>query len=200
MTATDLLAALGPVAEALEAVGAPYYVGGSVASSAHGVPRTSIDADVVADLQPAQVGPFVVRLQRTFYIDETRVRAAVLARRSFNVIHLDTMFKVDVFVTRRRPFDLEVQRRARAMPLESAALARPFPVSSAEDIVLAKLEWFRAGGEVSERQWTDIVGVLKALGTQADAPYLRKWAAALGIVDLLDRAEREAAAAGACSP
>jgi hypothetical protein len=194
LTTTDLLAALTPVAEALEALGAPYYVGGSVASSAHGVPRTSIDADLVADLQPAQVGPFTARLQGRFYVDEDRVRAAVLARRSFNVIHLDTMFKIDVFVTRRRPFDHEAQRRAHSLPLVGAASARSFPVSSPEDTVLAKLEWFRAGGEVSERQWTDILGVLRASGGQVDSSYLRKWAVALGVADLLERAEREATA------
>jgi hypothetical protein len=195
LTSSDLLAALLPVAEALEAAGVPYYVGGSVASSAHGVPRTSIDADVIADLQAAHVGPFVARLQGAFYLDEDRVRAAVEARRSFNLIHLDTMFKVDVFVTRRRSYDLEALRRARPISLAGAGVTRPFPVASAEDTVLAKIEWFRAGGETSERQWSDIVGVLKAMGGQADVAYLRKWAAALDVRDVLDRAERDAAEA-----
>jgi hypothetical protein len=194
LTASDLLTALLPVAEALEAANVPYYVGGSVASSAHGIPRTSIDADLIADLQAAHVGPFVARLQGGFYLDEDRVRAAVQTRRSFNLIHLATMFKVDVFVARRRPYDLEALRRARPMSLEGAGVIRPFPVASAEDSVLAKIEWFRAGGEASERQWTDIVGVLKTLGGQADVAYLRKWATALDVRDLLDRAERDAAA------
>jgi hypothetical protein len=190
LTSSDLLSALTPVVEAL---GVDYYVGGSVASSAHGVPRSSIDADLVAGLEGQHVAPFVARLRTSFYVDEDRVRSAVAARRSFNLIHLDTMFKVDVFVSRRRPFDLEAQRRARALPLEGTPGARPFSLSSAEDTVLAKLEWFRAGGEVSERQWADVVGLLKALGGRLDQAYLGRWAAGLGVGDLLDRAQRDAA-------
>jgi hypothetical protein len=193
LTASDLLSALTPVVEALEALGVDYYVGGSVASSAHGVPRSSIDADLVAGLEARHVAPFVARLRTYFYLDEGRVRSAVAARRSFNLIHLDTMFKVDVFVSRRRPFDLEAQKRARPALLQGTGGGRSFSLCSAEDTVLAKLEWFRAGGEASERQWADVVGLLRTLGTGLDQAYLRAWAAALGVTDLLERAQRDAA-------
>lgn len=191
MTASDLLAALVPVVDALDALGVRYFVGGSVASSAHGVPRASIDADVVADLEAQHVVPFVRRLEATYYVDAGRVRAAVEARRSFNLIHLATMFKVDVFATKRRPFDREAQGRARPAPLDDAADARLFRLASPEDTILAKLEWFRAGGEVSDRQWSDIVGVLKLMGSRIDGAYLERWAAALGVHDLMDRARAE---------
>jgi hypothetical protein len=192
VTASELLSALGPLVDALEALGVSYYVGGSLASSAHGIPRASIDADVIADLGPDHVVPLVGRLQARYYLDEGRIRAAVEARRSFNLIHLDTMFKIDVFVSKRRPFDLEALERARPQPLEDTAAARPFRVASPEDTVLAKLEWFRAGGETSERQWTDIVGVLRARRGEIDEAYLRRWAAALHVADLLDRVLEEA--------
>jgi hypothetical protein len=191
MTASDLLRALGPVVETLEALGVPYYLGGSVASSVHGLPRTSIDADVVADLGLDHVAPLVVRLADRYYLDEGRIRSAVESRRSFNLIHLDTMFKIDMFVSKRRPYDLEALRRARPASLEDSAGSRGFAVASPEDTVLAKLEWFRAGGEVSDRQWADIVGVLRARAGDIDVPYLERWAAVLGIADLLDRARRE---------
>lgn len=191
MTGSDLLSALGPVVEALEALAVRFYVAGSVASSVHGLPRTSIDADVVADLRPEHVGPLVSRLQADYYLDEGRLRSAVQARRSFNAIHLATMFKIDVFVSKGRPFDDQALSRARAEPLHDHPDARRFPVASAEDTVLAKLEWFRAGGEVSDRQWTDVVGVLKAKGAELDEAYLRRWAAPLGIGELLDRALAE---------
>jgi hypothetical protein len=192
LTASDLLSALEPVIDVLEALGVAHVVGGSQASSAHGIPRASIDADVVADLGPAHVSPLVARLQGRYYLDEAHVRAAVAARRSFNLIHLDTLFKIDVFASKRRPFDLEALRRARPQPLEDAPQPRPFRVATPEDTILAKLEWFRAGGETSERQWTDVVGVIKARSGEIDAPYLRRWAASLGVSDLLDRALAEA--------
>ena len=84
MTASELLSALGPVVDALEALGVSHYVGGSLASSAHGVPRATIDADVIADLGPDHVVPLAARLQTRYYLDEGRIRAAVEARRSFN--------------------------------------------------------------------------------------------------------------------
>jgi hypothetical protein len=191
VTASDLYKALGPVVDALEALGVAHYVGGSLASSAHGVPRSSIDADVVADLGLEHVRFLADRLRELYYLDEDRIRASVEARRSFNLIHLDTMFKIDVFVTKRRPYDLEALRRARPAALEDSPSARQFAVASPEDTVLAKLEWFRAGGEVSDRQWSDIVGVLKTRRGQIDIGYLQRWAASLGVVDLLERARLE---------
>lgn len=190
MTASDLHAALAPVVQVFEDLGLAYYVGGSVASSTHGVPRASIDADVVVDLDPAHVGMLVQRLEGAYYIDEGRVRDAVRSRRSFNAIHLETMFKVDVFVSKGRPYDREAMRRARTETLDDLSGTRPYRVASAEDTVLAKLEWFRAGGEVSDRQWGDIVGVLKT-GGGLDGTYLDQWASVLGVADLLARARRE---------
>jgi hypothetical protein len=197
VTGSDLLAALTPVIDALDALGVPYYVGGSVASSAHGVPRASIDADVVADLDAQRVAPFVARLRDLYYVDLDRARAAVAARRCFNVIHPASMFKVDVFVAKARAFDREALRRAVPETLDDAPGAHTFRVASPEDTVLAKLEWFRAGGEVSDRQWADIVGVLKMLWSELDHDYLRHWAAALAVDDLLGRACEEAGPEGA---
>jgi hypothetical protein len=192
VNASDLLRALEPVVDGLEALRVAHYVGGSLASSAHGIPRSSIDADVIADLHREHVSPLASRLRDRYYLDEDRMRASVEARRSFNLIHLDTMFKIDVFVSKGRPFDREALRRARPEPLEDAVAARSFPVASPEDTVLAKLEWFRAGGEVSDRQWTDVVGVLRTRSQAIDHGYLKQWAVSLGLEDLLDRARREA--------
>jgi len=194
VTASDLLAALDPVVAAFEALDVPYYVGGSVASSTHGVPRASIDADVIAELRPEHVAGFVSRLQSSYYVDERRVRDAVRSRRSFNAIHLPTMFKIDVFVSKGRPFDREAMQRARPETLDDAPGARGFRVASPEDTVLAKLEWFRAGGEVSERQWSDVVGVLKAAHPLLDDEHLDRWANALSVTELLVRARRDAVA------
>jgi hypothetical protein len=188
VTSADLLAALQPLVAVLEALGIPYYVAGSVASTAHGVPRSSIDADIVTALVREHVPALVTRLKADYYIDEIRVRSAIESRRSFNVIHLATMFKVDVFVTKGRPLDHEAMRRARPMSLADAADERTFSVASLEDTILAKLEWFRAGGEVSERQWTDVCGLIKTAGPNLDREYLGRWAKVVGVDDLLERA------------
>jgi hypothetical protein len=192
LTSSDLLRALGPVVDALEGLGVAYYVGGSLASSTHGVARSSIDADVVVELGPDHVAPLVRALGTAYYLSEDRIKAAVQARRSFNLIHLETMFKVDVFVAKERPFDRQVFARARSETLEDAPEARRFLVASPEDTILAKLEWFRAGGEVSERQWVDVVGVLKTGGDGLDRAYLRRWASSIGVEDLLERAVLDA--------
>jgi len=184
VTAPDLLVALAPVLDALRGLGARHYVGGSIASSAHGVPRASIDADVVAELDPAHAALLVAALGDGFYVSEERVRDAIARRASFNVIHLETMVKVDVFVSKDRAFDRRAFERARPATAEGGG---ELPVSSAEDTVLAKLEWYRRGGEVSERQWTDVTGVLRAV-VAIDEEYLRRGAVELRVSDLLDRA------------
>lgn len=190
MTEADLVAALRPVVEAFEALGVRYFLGGSVASSAHGVARASLDADVVAELEASHVEPLARRLHEAYYTPLDQMHAAAAEHRWFNLIHLATMFKIDVFVSKDRPFDRSAAGRARPHVIGDGPGA-PFFVASAEDTVLAKLEWFRLGGETSERQWWDIVGVLR-VGAGGDRDYLRRWSAALGVGDLLERAFADA--------
>jgi hypothetical protein len=191
LTAPDLVAALLPVIEALDSLGVRYYVGGSVASSIHGVPRASIDADVIAELHAEHVAPLAARLSALFYLDDARMRDAVERRLSFNLIHLATMFKVDVFVSKGRPFDVEASGRARLESLGESPEAPKARVASPEDTLLAKLEWYRRGGESSERQWSDIAGLLRVRAGRLDLAYLVDWAEALGVADLLERASRQ---------
>jgi hypothetical protein len=191
MTSSDLVAALQPVAEALAQLGVRYYIGGSIASSAHGIARASLDVDVIAALQPEHVEPLLSRLAAAYYIPVERLRDAVTARTSCNLVHLATMFKIDIFVSKERPFDRQAAQRARSESLDDSPVAPRFPVASAEDTVLAKLEWFRRGGEVSERQWSDIIGVLRVTA-EIDHAYLEEWAPSLGVDDLLKRALSDA--------
>jgi hypothetical protein len=192
VTAPDLVVALRPVLDALQRLGVRHYVGGSIASSAHGIPRASIDADVVAELTAADTDRLTAALSTTYYVPEDRVRDAVARRGSFNLIHLETMVKVDVFVSRDRPHDRRAFERARTTPLEGGG---ELPIGSAEDTVLAKLEWFRKGGETSQRQWGDVTGVLRA-ARELDHAYLKQGAHELGVLDLLSRAMEEAKATG----
>jgi hypothetical protein len=175
------------VTGALDAAGVRYLVGGSVASALYGEPRSTRDIDLVAAMLPQHVEPFVAALGTAFYADAAAVQAAVVARRSFNVIHLDTMVKADIFVPKEDGFGRSqfARRTARQLSREDPAAIY---VASPEDTVLAKLQWYRDGGGVSDRQWTDILGVLKVQGPTLNRAYLKQWALELGLTDLLRRA------------
>jgi len=200
MNASDLTEALTPVLEALDRLGIRHFVGGAVASSAPGIARASLDVDLVAELEPGHARPLVAALEGAYYVDEHRVRRAIEARRSFNLIHLATMFKIDVFVSKDRPFDAASFSRVRRERLGLDPRDPGIPLASAEDVLLAKLEWFRRGGESSERQWDDVLGLLRVGAGAIDREYLQHWAAVLGVTDLLERALSRAAGPAASEP
>lgn len=179
------------VTDTLETLGIAYLIGGSWASITHGVMRTTMDADLVADIQPVQISLFVDALKEEFYVDDLSILDAIQYRSSFNLIHLDTMFKVDVFLPKWRPFD-KAQFERRGIEIIATEPDRVAWVASAEDTILTKLEWFRMGGEVSERQWRDVLGVLKIQDERIDRDYLRQWASHLNVSDLLEQALVEA--------
>lgn len=174
------------VTQTLEALGIPYAVGGSLASSLHGVMRSTLDVDIVADMHPEHIQPLAAALSKEFYADEEMMRDAIEHQSSFNLIHYETAFKVDIFIRKSRAFDqMQLERRISSV-ITSDPEQRVY-VTSPEDVILAKLEWYRMGGEVSERQWRDIVGVLKTREGELDLNYLHKWANELNVHDLLER-------------
>jgi len=185
------IAVMQKVIEELNALGVPYLVGGSLASSIYGTYRATADVDLVADLRFEHVTTFVQALRGQFYIDEDSVRDAIRLRRSFSAIHLATSFKVDVFIPQRRPYSqAQFERRVHQTIWTDPEYA--VYLASAEDNLLAKLEWYRLGNEVSDRQWRDILGVIKTQDERLDLAYLRQWAAALNVADLLENALRAA--------
>lgn len=190
----DLWLAVLPVVDALEALAVGYYIGGSVASSFAGIARFTQDADLVADLRPDHVVPLATRLEGAYYVDRERIARAIMGQRSFNAIHLETTFKVDVFVAGDAPFAREAL--ARRVAIRVPDLGRALHFSSAEDIVLQKLQWFEDGGGVSDRQWHDLQGVLRVQGKRLDLAYLRNWAERLELAELLWRALDEAGLGG----
>jgi hypothetical protein len=183
------------VIEALDDLGVPYLIGGSLASAVYGVPRATMDADLVADLRMEHAEPLARALGNAFYVDAGSIRDAIGHYGSFNVIHFETMFKVDIFVPKRRPFDAEQLARRRAVVVATDP-ERTAYFACAEDSILTKLEWYHVGGGVSERQWRDVLGMLKAQGALLDLAYLGRWSTALDVADLLGRALREAGMIG----
>ena len=188
----DPVSSLKKVVDALECLGIPYVIGGSHASSVHGAPRATNHVDIVAAIQAEQAEALASELGPGFYADPTMIRDALVAGRAFNVIDYSSTYKFDIFPA-ADPFSNSQIARSEtartALPGEEPVECR---IASAEDVVLAKLSWYKRGGQVSEQQWRDILGVLRVSGSRLDAAYLRDWAERLGVSELLDRARAEA--------
>ena len=191
MLQPDILQIALRVARVLEEIGASYRIGGSLASSAFGVARATLDVDLVADLKPEHTEPLVARLKKEFYISPEAVRDAIRQQSSFNLIHLESMFKVDIFVLKSHPFNQQAFRRGVRRMMDAEGKHEVY-FTAPEDIILQKLEWYHQGGEVSERQWQDVLGVLKVQADRLDLAYLTQWAAQLNLTTFLNKALREA--------
>jgi hypothetical protein len=176
----------------LERLGIPCLIGGSMASIVHGEARLTNDLDLVAEIEERHVPALVSALIADFYVDDHAILRAIRERSSFNLIYLETMFKVDIFIHRKDDWAREQMLRAEEKLLLHDDDSTRRKVSNAETTILQKLLWFRKGGEVSDRQWKDVLGVLKVQAGRLDRDYLRKWAEALGVSDLLDKALDEA--------
>ena len=177
--------------EAFEALGIRYYISGSLASSAHGLPRTTRDVDLVAALFESHIEPLVSRLEQDYYIDADMIRDAMHHRMAFNVLYLATMLKIDIFPLLNEPFALSAFRRATSRPLDFGQGQQPMRLATAEDIVLHKMRWYELTQRSSERQWLDILGVLKVQQDNLDLEYVTHWAKNFGLVDLLEQALRD---------
>lgn len=191
MVLSDPIRVTRLVVEVFDRLQIPYFVGGSLASSLYGIPRATQDVDVVADIKSDQVIPFVRAVEKLWYVDEHAVRDAVQNRSFFNIIHLETMFKVDIFLCRDDAAARGEMERRRSYALSDED-ARELFVASAEDIILHKLHWFQSGGNVAQRQWTDVLGILQVQNEKLDFQYLRRGAGQRGLGAPLAQAFREA--------
>jgi hypothetical protein len=183
--------AFDPLRSALEQAGIRYAIGGSWASTAFGEPRFTNDIDIVADLTRENLTEFLRNIPATFYVDAEDASSAIRSGRPFNVIHMPTVLKFDFFPA--RAFPLGAEELERVVYLEGTGLSKsPAPFVSPEDILLAKLYWYRSGGEISQLQWRDIGGIVRANAGTLDSSYLEQSAAKLRVRDLLDEALGEA--------
>jgi hypothetical protein len=190
---SSLAEAFAALLAILDRMEIPYEVGGSVASSAHGIPRTTLDVDLVVDLKPEQIKDFAAELQQHFYADAEQIRAAFARGRAANVIHLGSVWKFDLFPLRSDEYSqTEFSRRAFRQIGIGSGESLECSLASVEDTILRKLEWHRAGGEASERQWNDLRGVTRAAADRLDLDYLRRWAKYLEVSDPLEKLLGEA--------
>lgn len=193
MTPTEILLRVSRVLDSLDV---PHAVVGSMASSAWGFPRTTNDADIVAELGPEHVSALVAALGPDFYVDSEAVERAIRTNRSFNAIHRLSAFKVDVFVPPPGGFGIQQVARRRLERVGPEPDGPLLAVTAPEDAILGKLEWFARAGSVSDRQWRDVVGVMTVQRERLDVAYLREWAARLGLLPLLERAMADAGLSG----
>jgi hypothetical protein len=171
----------------------PYMVGGSLASSVHGIFRATNDIDIVAAVREEDIPHLASGLAGNFYADPETMIQALHEARPFNLIHFVSGYKFDIFPAAGNPyFETQLARcTVQEIPLGEGETIG-CPVATAEDTILAKLAWYRAGGEQSERQWNDVRGIRSVQGTLLDLAYMRKWAGHLKVDDLLERLLSEA--------
>jgi hypothetical protein len=187
----DIITITLRVARVCEQLGLRYLVGGSLASSLHGIPRATQDVDLVVAIGPRDVRAFVDALRDEFYLDEGAIRTATEHQGSFNLVHLTSYFKADVFVAKDDEASRLQMNRGRKYLIGDEP-ARSLIVASPEDVIAQKLHWFALGERTSERQWNDAIGVMKVTRSHLDVPYLRRIADLLGVEGLLQEAAREA--------
>lgn len=182
---------LSLVASLLEQQRITYVLVGSFASSMHGMYRSTADIDIVADVHSNQVIPLLAALHKNFYVDEHAVREAIDRRQSFNAIHFDSVFKVDIFIPKSDEFSRK-QIERRELKKLAPDIEQMIYVATAEDTVLAKLRWYDSGGRVSNTQWNDVLGIIGGSSSKLDLAYLHDWAQKLDVIELLDQAFKEA--------
>jgi hypothetical protein len=185
----DPTAGMIRVLQTLDLLEIHYMVGGSGASSVHGAWRVTGDIDFVASVRSEHIEPLVDELRRDFYIDAGQIRAAIDQGRAFNIVHLPSSYKFDIFPLTSDPYQ-QVQFGRRRFEQSKVFGTEPveFAVASAEDVILSKLRWYRLGGESSEQQWNDVLGVIAVQRDRLDLAYLHEWARYLNVNDLLDQA------------
>ena len=178
---------LKQLTDVLDDLGIDYAIGGSIASSLYGKVRFTQDADVTVAPFSDKAEQFYHVLKENFYISEEAMREAISTRGSFNVIHLKSAFKIDIFVQKDDDFHRLVFARRKKVKL-SESIDYLFNIVSAEDIILLKLQWYQDSGCVSQRQWSDVLGVLSVQARSLDMKHLRTCANTLGVGEVLQKA------------
>jgi len=186
MNETSDMEVLKNFTDILEQLGILYAIGGSMASSIYGVVRFTQDADITVEPFENQADELYQLLRHRYYISREAMNAALIQRGSFNVIHLESAFKIDIFVRKDTAFEQQLILRRKLLRF-SDSIGKNFAVVSPEDIVLLKLRWYRDGGQTSQRQWQDVLEILAVQKKNLDFEYLNRWTAVLGINELFQK-------------
>lgn len=188
MSKSDVIAAMRPVINLLEELNIPYYIGGSIASSSLGIARATMDVDIITSLSLAHVEKIVRLLDENYYVDIEMIKDAIKHKSTFNVIHHDTSYKIDFFISKTTEYQQTIfERISRKKLVDKDDVIEVF-ICAPEDVILTKLIWYIERGGTSEKQWNDILGVLKIQKNTLDIEYLLHWAEKLSAKFELDKA------------
>ncbi len=188
----DLLAVMLPAQHALEDLHVPYYLGGSIASSLHGMQQLAQDIDLVVDLGEQMPPSLFTALGQHYLLDKDEAREAVREYRPFPLIHLDSLMKVDVVFPKRDIFTPSMRPLIRGYTLDERY--PPIPLASATEMLLFKVQRYQRDEQAGtddmqdDAEWNDILGMLKVQGSDLDLPFLEEWAGVLGMTDTWQRA------------
>lgn len=192
MSNSDVISAIRPVINLLDELSIPYYIGGSIASSSLGISRATMDVDMIAGLNLSHVDRMVKLLDEEYYVDREMIRDAIQHKSTFNVIHHNTSYKIDFFISKTTEYQQSIfERITRKKLVDKDDVIEVF-ICAPEDIILTKLIWYMERGGTSEKQWTDILGVLKIQKNNLDINYLLDWAEKLTIKPELNNALSDA--------
>ena len=178
---------LKQLTDALDDLKIDYAIGGSIASSLYGKVRFTQDADIAVAAFADKAEQLYNALKEHFYISKDAMYQAISNRSSFNIIHLKSAFKIDIFVQKDDDFHRKLFLRRRKVKLDET-IEHLFDIVSAEDIILLKLQWYQSAGCMSEQQWSDVLGVLAVQSQALDMKYLRSCSEQLGLSDILQKA------------
>lgn len=189
MEMSEIEIALKPVIDVFKKLSIPYYICGSVASSLYGMARATMDVDIVADLAVYHIQALKQHLENDYYIDEDMIKEAIIHKSSFNLIHFNTTLKIDVFIYLDEPYQNSVIQRKLTDTLGEGS-ENTFYFATPEDLIINKLLWYKMS-HFSERQWLDVIGIIKVQGKSLDLRYLQVWSARLQISKLLNKVFHE---------
>lgn len=192
MNKSDVIAAMRPVINSLEELNVPYYIGGSIASSSLGVSRATMDVDIITSLGLVHVERIVQLLDEKYYVDSEMIKDAIKHKSTFNVIHHDTSYKIDFFISKATEYQQIIFERISRKKLVDKDDAIEVFICAPEDVILTKLTWYLERGGTSEKQWNDILGVLKIQKNILDMNYLVNWAEKLSVKSELEKALTDA--------
>lgn len=175
---------LSRIVQALQDAGVPYMLTGSFASSLHGAPRVTHDVDIVIAPTLGSLHQLLSQFpEDAYYVSKDAALQAYGSEGMFNVVDFDTGWKVDFIVRKSREFSQEEFERRHSAKIESTDVV----VASAEDVVIAKLEWAKLGE--SERQLRDVASILSIRGSDLDLIYIDRWVERLDLVNQWSKAK-----------
>lgn len=182
----DLVEALSPVTDTFEAHGVPYFIGGSVASSAYGAVRATMDVDLVAQFPASLAAPFAAALRDRYYVDAEAIREAAVSHHSFNLVHFSSALKLDVFCVLMGAYEQAVFSRLQYKSIDASRPDETFPFASPEDVLLSKLVWYERGARQANQQLVDVCGIIR-VQRNLDRGYIDEWAQFLDVSELVRR-------------